>query len=55
MTNKYFYLFITFFVIALIGLISVIANTRSVNLGAFIFPAVLAFIFFVKNKKNKLS
>lgn len=35
---------ICFAIIAIIGLISFVAGTRNVNIGAFIFPAILALV-----------
>lgn len=45
-----------FTIIAVIGLISFISGTRSVNIGAFIFPAILAMafaIFYVRKSNSK--
>lgn len=52
MKNKYFYLSIILLVIGLIGLVSVITNTRNVNSGAFIFPALLSVYFFYVSKRK---
>lgn len=43
--KTYKVLSVVFALIAIIGLISLIAGTRNVNFGAFVFPTIFAVIF----------
>lgn len=51
--KRYLYLAIVFVVVSIIGLISFLNSTRSVNLGAFIIPLILGGGFGYLYYKNK--
>ena len=48
MKNKYFYLSILFLVITIIGVVSVLNNSISDNIGSIFFPSILSLFFFLK-------
>ena len=48
MKNKYLYLSILFLVITIIGVVSVLNNSISDNIGSLFFPSILSLFFFLK-------
>lgn len=51
MKNKYFYLSILFLVITIIGVVSVLNNSISDNIGSIFFPSILSLFFFLKRRE----
>lgn len=53
--NQSFYFSLLFLALTMFGIIVLVANTRSVDLGSVMILAMLSFFFFVKNKKVALN
>ncbi len=54
-SKTYFIISIIAFIVSIIGLISFFGGTRNVNLGAFLFPFLIAVFAFYKYLKTKKS
>lgn len=53
MKNKWFVWGSIFLVIAIIGLVSVLNNTKNVNWGAVLFPGLISAVLFFQYNKRK--
>lgn len=49
--NIYKIISIIFYIISICGLVSFVGGVRNVNIGAFIFPAIISFIVLLLYKK----